>query len=197
MQNQVEMAGAPFGRGMAAIIMTFFGFVWLAWGLSTTATASNFSTALWVAFLVATVVLFAFAVATLRRGKSLMKAQGTSRREFWSQRGKAFRIVTIFEVLSIIIAIVLANKFHRPDLIAVGISFVVGLHFIPLGRVFDSPAYYAVGSLIAVWDIVSIAVAKPSGSGPFAAVGTGVILWTTAIAVLVRSVRLARGVNVS
>ena len=191
-ENQAETAGAVFGRGMAAIIMSFFGFVWLAWGLSARAAASNFPAALWVGFFAVAAVLMGFAIAAVRRGRALMKARGTSRREFWSKRGKSFRVVTIFEVLGIIVVIILANRFHRPDLIAVGISFVVGLHFIPLGSVFDSLAYYVVGSLIVVWDIVCVAAVKPSRSAAFAALGTGAILWATAIAVLLRSIRAAR-----
>ena len=197
MGNQSEMAGAVFGRGMAAIIMSFFGFVWLGWGFSAVAAVSNFPPELWAAFFIVTVVLLGFAIAAVRRGRTLMKAQGTSRREFWSQRGRLFRIVTILEVLGCVLVVVLANIFHHPGWIASGISFVVGLHFIPLGSIFDFPAYYFIGSLIAVWAILSVAALKPSNSTAFAALGTGVILWVTAIAVLFRSIRLARKLAMS
>jgi hypothetical protein len=190
--NQSEMAGAAFGRGMAATIMSFFGFVWLGWGFSAVAAVSNFPPALWAAFFIVTAVLMGFAIAALRRGRALMKAQGTSRQEFWSQRRRPFRIVTSLEVLGCVLVVVLANIFHRPDWIASGISLVVGLHFIPLGSIFDFPAYYFVGSLIAAWDILSVAALNSSNSTAFAALGTGVILWVTAIAMLFRSIRLAR-----
>lgn len=32
--NQAEMVGATFGRGVAAIISTAFGFIWPGWGFS-------------------------------------------------------------------------------------------------------------------------------------------------------------------
>jgi len=192
MENHAEMSGAAFGRGMAAIIMSFFGFVWLGWGFSAIADVSHFRWTAWAAFFVAGAVLMGFSIAAVRSGRALMKAHGTSRREFWRARGKSFRIVTIVEALGCIVVIVLANIFHRPEWIASGISFVVGLHFIPLARIFNFPAYYFIGGLIAAWDIVSVTVVKPSNSIALASLGTGAILWITAIVVMIRSIRGAR-----
>ena len=121
-----------------------------------------------------------------------MKAYGASRREFWGRRAKPFRVVTFLELLGIIVVIVLANKFRHPNMIAWGVSVVVGLHFVPLGKIFDFLGYYLVGGLIVVWDFLCIAATNSSDASAFAALGTGVILWATASAILVRSTRLAR-----
>ena len=42
MENQAEMAGAVFGRGMAAMIMSIFGFFWLAWSFATISAHVNY-----------------------------------------------------------------------------------------------------------------------------------------------------------
>lgn len=44
MERLAEMVVAAFGRGVAAIITTAFGFVWIGWGLLT---LGNLSLAIW------------------------------------------------------------------------------------------------------------------------------------------------------
>ena len=120
----------------------------------------------------------------------MISALGVTRSDFWQERHKAFGVVTVLEVVGCIVVVLLANVFQRPHLIAVGISLVVGLHFIPLGRIFGAASYYWVGSLIVVWDILTITALKSWNSTASAAIATGVILWATAIYVLVRSFRV-------
>ena len=187
MENQAATAGAAFGRGMAAIITTTFGFIWLGWGLGV---LGDLPAAIWAGHICAAVVLMAFAVTAVRRGRKMMRAQGVSRSDFWQKRRKAFRLVTVLESVGCVLVVILANVFRRPDLIAVGISFVVGLHFIPLGKIFGYASYYWVGSLIVVWDILTMTALKSWNPAASAAIATGVILWATAVYILVRSLRI-------
>lgn len=125
--------------------------------------------------------LMAFAVIAVRRGRKMVSVHGGLRNDFWQKRRKAFRIVTLLEVVGCIIVVVLANVFRRPDWVAVGISLVVGLHFLPLGRIFGVASYYWVGTLMVVWDILSMTALKLWNLTASAAIGTGLILWATAI----------------
>ena len=184
MENPAAMAGVVFGRGIAAIITTGFGFMWLGWGLSV---FPALPPAIWVVDVTVAVVLMAFAVTAVRRGRKMMKARGAPRDDFWQTRRKAFGIVTLLEVLGCIIVVVLANLYQRPDWIAVGISLVVGLHFLPLGRIFGVASYYWVGTLIVVWDILAIFALKSLNLTASAGIATGVILWAAAIHILVRA----------
>jgi uncharacterized membrane protein len=178
------MAGVAFGRGMGAIITTTFGFMWLGWGFSA---LRDLPVAVWVGCYLVAATLMALAVTAVRRGRKMMRAQAESRGDFWQKRRKAFGVVTGLEVVGCIIVVALANVFGRPDWIAVGISIVVGLHFLPLGRIFGFASYYWVGTLIVVWDILTITALKSWNWTPSAGIATGVILWATAIYVLVRS----------
>lgn len=187
MENQATTAGAAFGRGMAAIITTTFGFIWLGWGAGV---LRGLPAAIWAGYFCVAVALMALAVTAARRGRKMISALGVSRSDFWQERRKAFGVVTVLEVVGCVVVVMLANVFQRPDLIAVGISLVVGLHFIPLGRIFGAASYYWVGSLIVVWDILTITALKSWNSTASAAIATGVILWATAIYVLVRSFRI-------
>ncbi|MGB7494111.1 MAG: hypothetical protein WBR26_17215 [Candidatus Acidiferrum sp.] len=188
MENQAAMAGSAFGRGMAAIITTTFGFMWLGWGFG----VRGLPVAMWVGYFSVAAALMAFAVTAVRQGRKMMRAQGWSRSDFWQKRRKAFSIVTVLEVVGCIIVVIMANVFRRPDWIAVGISLVVGLHFLPLGRIFGAASYYWVGSLIVLWDILTITALKSWNLTASAAIATGVILWASAIYVLMRSVRIVR-----
>ena len=176
--NKAEMGGATFGRGMAAIITTAFGSIWLPWGFSV---LQGLPAAVWVGYFSVAAALMAFAVIAVRRGRKMMRVHGGLRNDFWQKRRKAFGIVTLLEVVGCIIVVVLANVFRRPDWVAVGISLVVGLHFLPLGRIFGFASYYWVGTLIVVWDILSITALKSWNLTASAAIGTGLILWATAI----------------
>lgn len=129
------------------------------------------------------------AVIVVRRGRKTMRTQGATRADFWRTRRKPFVIVTVLEVAGCSVAVILANLFHRPDWLAVGISLVVGLHFLPLGRIFEVVVYYWVGSLIVLWDILTIAASKSWNLTASASIPTGLILWATSIYVLVRSFR--------
>ena len=189
MNNQPEMAGMAFGRGVAAIITTGFGFIWLGWGLSE---IRNLPATVWVAHLSLAVALMAFAVTAVRRARKMIKAQGMSQDDFWRKRRKAFGFVTLFEITGCIAVVVLANLFRQPQSIAVGISLVVGLHFLPLGRVFGVASYYWIGSLIIAWDILTMTTSKPSNWTASAGIATGLILWASAINALVRSFGFVR-----
>jgi hypothetical protein len=188
-ENQAALAGAAFGRGMAAIITTTFGSMWLGWGLGV---LGGLPAVIWVGYFGMAAALMAFAVTTLRRGRKLMSAPTASRSDFWQTRRKPFGIVTVLEVVGCIIVVVLANVFRRPDWIAVGISLVVGLHFLPLGKIFGAASYYWVGSLIVVWDMLAITAMRSWNLTASAAIATGVILWTSTIYVLIRSRRVVR-----
>jgi len=188
MRNQAEILDAAFGRGLAAVITTCFGFIWLGWGLSE---IRDLPGAIWVAHVSLAAALMVFAIAAVRRSRKLMRAQGVSRGDFWQKRRKPFGIVTILEVGGCVIVVMLANLFRRPDWIAIGISLVVGLHFLPLGKVFAVASYYWVGSLIVIWDILTMTTSWNWTAS--AGIATGLILWAAALHALVRSFGLVLG----
>ena len=102
---------------------------------------------------------------------------------FGRRDGRPFGIVTLLEVVGFNIVLVLANVFRRPDWVAVSISLVVGLHFLPLGRIFGFAPYYWVGTLIVVREILTITALtwNLTTSAGIGTIGTGLILWATAV----------------
>lgn len=187
MENQAETAGAAFGRAIGAVITAFFGFVWFAWGFSA---FRHIPLAIEVGYFSMALVLMVVAVMAVRRGRKMMTAPGVQRSDFWEKRGKAFGIVLGLEFVGCFILVALVNAFHRPDWTAAAISFVVGLHFLPLGKIFEFPAYYWVGSLMVASDILTVTALKSWNPIASACFATGAILWTAAIYILVRSFRV-------
>ena len=134
-----------------------------------------------------------FAVRAVRRGRQQLKALGADRRAYWAKKGPRFGIITALEWVGCGIVVALALGFHRMDLLAVGISLVVGAHFLPLASLFDFPVYYVTGVAIILCDVVSVARFHGHALTAMSGIVTGAILWLTAISALVFSRRQLPG----
>ncbi len=189
-----QAAGAAFGLGMGALIMTIFGFTWLGWGFSAVET---FTVTRWIIFYLAALALLAASIQALRRGKAQMKAHPAEGGDFGSGAQKKFRVIGMLEAAGCGMVMFLTVFFHRLDLLPLGISLVVGLHFIPLADLFHFRAYYATGIVIILCDVVSWAVFKADGITISVGLATGSILWLTAIYALARARKFSRSVATS
>jgi hypothetical protein len=178
---------STFGSGLPAVIMTVFGFIWLGWGFSANAAFTDFSSnralpaARWITFYVAFLVLLGLAIQALRRRKAGMRTLSVQRAEFWARTGKKLKVVSMLEGSGCALVALLCVVFHRTDLLAAGISLVVGLHFLPLASLMRFPAYSAAGIAIILCDVLSIALLRSEAITFAAGVATGAILWVIAI----------------
>lgn len=187
MGNQVETAAVAYGRAVAAMISASFGCGWLGWGFAAIPGLPGW---IWLGYSSVATALVAIALAALRRGGRIVKAQPGAWSSFWQQRRRAYRLLTVVEALGCGIVVLMANLLRRPDWIAVGLSLVVGLHFLPLGRILGAASYYWVGSLIVVCDILTVTALKWWNPTATAGVGTGVVLWAGSVYALVQSFRV-------
>ena len=173
--------------------MIVFGFIWLGWGFSANAAFTDFAlnralpATRWISFYVAFLVLLGLALQTLRREKVKMKTTSVQRAEFWSRTAPKLKLVSMLEGSGCALVVFLCVMFHRTDLLAAGISLVVGLHFLPLASLTRVRAYYAAGSVIILGDVLSIALLRSDAITFCAGVATGGVLWITAIYTLLRS----------
>ncbi len=182
-----QPVASAIGLSMAAIIMTIFGFIWLGWGLSVSKAFTDFSAnrlfpaARWITFYLLFLALLGISVQALRRANARWKALAFQPDDLRSRFNKPFRVITFFEGTGCVVVVLLAVVFHRLDLLAVGISLVVGLHFLPLGRLFQFSAYYVAGVAIILCDLVSVAVLRAEAITLAAGIATGLVLWITAV----------------
>ena len=172
---------------MAALIMAIFGFVWLGWGFSVSSAFTEFSSGAvlpatrWLSFYAVFICLLGLSISALRKGKKRMKAQFISPEDFRSRFGKQFKIITLTEGIGCGIVVLVALAFHRLDLIAAGISLVVGLHFLPVARLFRFSPYYVTGMTIILSDLLSVLLLQGQSITFAVGVATGTVLWLMAV----------------
>jgi hypothetical protein len=193
----LRSAGTAFGLSIAAIVMGTFGFAWLCWGyamspLIAVSSAGALPWAGWIVLYIVFLTLLSLALVALRRSRRQVKAAVTNSGYFRDHFGKQFRLISILEVVGIGIVVFLAVYFHRTDLLAAGISVVVGVHFLPLARLFRLPAYHATGIAVVLCGLLSMMFLHGNDIAFAAGIGTGLALWITAGYVLRRSRRLLR-----
>lgn len=90
-----------------------------------------------------------------------------------------------------IVAFTLA-RLHLDAYIPSAITAIVGLHMLPLARLFRYPLHYATGGLLVAWAATSALFVPTAQLQGIAAFGTGILLWLSAAVTLVAAMRSAR-----
>lgn len=175
-------ATARYANGLAATMLAGLGFFWFGWGLGRAMPAAW---RLWLALYAATAILLWVAVRSWRAGKASLCATGAEAGAVsWQHDPGAFRRLLRAEAYACGLVVMLCLVTWRWNWLAAGIALVVGLHFLPLARLFRFPAYHATGIAIVVcvvYDAVHF-----EGVDMIGAVGatTGTVMWLTAIFML-------------
>ncbi len=181
------MTGMAFG----ALIMGFFGCVWLLWGLAAMNVRTPIIIAATIAFAASIwipgVVLLRNASHATKNAAPLSAAEEREQ----SRMGKMFGLVFVAEGLLIFLAVNVLNNLHLGDYAISAIAAVVGLHFLPLARLFRRPMYYVVGTIMTVAALVSIAI---PASIRISALSTtiSVIIWLTCVLITRKGFALGR-----
>jgi hypothetical protein len=176
----VSRGAAPLqGRAIGALICGVFGAIWMFEAVYFGAVATPVS--LTITALLATIFVAwpASKVYSLGRG-----AGSSARASNWAEISKAYwTIVAVESVACIVAANVLAN-IGRPDLMPQFIGAIVGIHFLPLAKIFKAPIYNWTGAVMVLGVLASFVI--PAGSfRNLAAYGIcGYSLWATAIVIL-------------
>lgn len=104
--------------------------------------------------------------------------------------GRYFVLIDAGQAVAIVVAVYGLVKAGVPELIPSVACLVVGLHFLPLARIFDVPLYWWSGALlilVAAGGIAAVAYGAPIGV-VLAMVGlpAAAVLWATSLAVACR-----------
>lgn len=174
-----------------ALLMGFFGCLWLGWALG--------SMNLRAPFVIAAVVAFAAsvwipAVVLLRNGSRAAKDAGplTAEEERQQSRmGRIFGLIFAAEGVLIFLAINVLNNLHLGDYAISAIAAVVGLHFLPLARLFHRPMYYVVGTIMTLAALASIAIPVSVRISALSAT-MAVIVWGTCVLITRKGFALGR-----
>lgn len=170
-------------------MLTMFGAGWLAWGLSM---ANAFTLTVGVLFSIVEIILLGCSGYFIWKGRSLRKKYPSSPSAATRTMNKQFMIVVVLEFATIAILVVIASALQRPDLAPFLIAVVVGLHFLPLAKVFRSRIYYVLGIAITLWCIACWILFRSNALMASTGIGTGIMLWATSACVLFRARRIVR-----
>ncbi len=181
------MTGIAFG----ALIMGFFGCLWLGWALG--------SMNLHAPLVIAAVLAFAASlwIPALRLLRNGMRAEKQAapltpeeQRE-QSRMGRNFGLIFGAEGLLIFLAINVLNNLHLGDYAICAIAGIVGLHFLPLARLFRRPMYYVVGVIMTIAALASIAIPMSIRISALAATMSA-ILWVTCVLITRKGFAIGR-----
>lgn len=166
-------AASRAGRSIGAMVVTGFGGVWLALWASAEFQPPWIQLAA-IAFVAA--VLFASALRVYRRNKfALARLKGTPDER---RRSRMFNIINAAQWIAIGVVVTLLLASGNSRYILPSVICIIGLHFLPLGRLFAYRPHYVVGLFIAAWPFIYVPIGGATSSlGPL---GIGVALWASA-----------------
>ncbi|MFZ0960753.1 MAG: hypothetical protein WAO35_07580 [Terriglobia bacterium] len=177
-------AQTVIGAGRGTLITGIAGAGWLAWGLSE---ARAFNGIVGPALGFTELFLLVGSIYVIRQGRRLRQQYGPVPASMRRATLKPFLLVLLVEVLAISLVLVLAYRLRRADLGADWCALVVGLHYLPLAKIFRAPILGVLGTLITLWCLLAWALFRPHALLISAAMGTGILLLAACVAGLLRA----------
>ncbi|WP_157018199.1 hypothetical protein [Cryptosporangium arvum] len=171
MELRPEQGGR--GRGVAAVIEGFFGAMWFGWA---TSDAPGWLLPVLIAGSVAGLAVVVLGVVLAKRspaGSSPMADPAVRKR---------YNIIVAIEFGLIFAGAAVLGQVAE-DYIAAWIALIVGLHFVPLGRVFAQRLLEVAGWVITAAAIVAgvVALTTDADTSTVAGVGAGTTLVVTGV----------------
>ena len=177
MEQATAAANAAVGRASGGLFMSLFGGVWAGYGADVRWGPPGWVFGGLVAVLLAAGCLWLRRHALPHAVATDGTAEAAMRRGF--RRVNVVQWIAIFAVAQGLIAL------HRQAWVLPAVMATVGLHFLPLARLFRYPAHAWTGLALLAWSLAYPwlgGVAEPqSFCGPL---GAGLILWAAAARVL-------------
>jgi hypothetical protein len=176
------------GSARGALICAFFGSAWMYWAV----VFSGNPTPAWFSIVtVPAVALIAWAFLRVRAVRQLpssaaeLEHSRAFRKFFWVDVGIEWGLggVAVFALV----------RFGRGDLIPPVLGVIIGLHFLPLVKIFRAPLYYWTGGIMVVAALGSLLMHGGYIRNIFVCAAVGLTLWATSVAVLYRTSAALRG----
>jgi hypothetical protein len=181
-----------FGAGIGALVLTGAGALW-----SVVALMFRADTAAWEYAVVALPVLALAAlavsrmVAVARHPKpELPDASKIEGARQGRRIGMLFASVLLVEAVLIAVASVLLQHFHRPLLIPVAVMAIVGVHFVPLARVFGIRTYRVTGIVLVGLAAGSLWIHDEATRVFALSLASALVLWLSAAVVVMQHVHV-------
>lgn len=165
-----------------ALVLGFAGAAWGGWAHD--GSPASWSLPLTIGSLVGLLLAGVAGVRTFRHreGESAMR-EANGRRSY-------YRAVAV-EVALIVLGVAGLDLARHPEYLAAWILFVVGVHFVPLGRLFRVPGLTVAGVLLPVVAVAAAVLGATGHAAPAAVAGTGglVVMLVVGAVALYQSMR--------
>ena len=171
------------GRTIGAIVCTGFGAYSMYWW--TVAAIPHRRTGWFIAIAGVSAILLVWSITELSALFHMPRSVVDTRRRRRYRIG--FGIIVVTEVAAIILGGPILAHLHREDLYPQWVDLVVGIHFLPLGKLFQLPLYYAAGLVISLFALGSLLFPPGDLRPAVNAAGTGLTLWITAVIILIKN----------
>jgi hypothetical protein len=160
------------GATIGASIMGGFGGVWLFLGLLSAGLPWVVAAGLGLSGLAGGVLVG----SRLRRALPLPVTEpGPEKRRM----DRWFHVVNVVQWIAIFLAALLLRRAGQAEWIVPAVGAIVGLHFLPLARIFGSPSHRWTGLAMMGWVAACAPIASPARDAAVAT-GLGLILWASA-----------------
>lgn len=173
------------GYGNGAVIIALMGSGWALIGLYHHVVAL-------VCILSIPILLIALGIKFIRTGNRLRSREALpTATEIAAERSLQKRFIWIFagEGIAIFLAVNVLAKIGKSFFLIPTIGIIVGLHFLPLARVYGRPLFYWSGAVQILFCVITGFVRRsdPAGLNIITALGMAIILWATMFIVLMRA----------
>jgi hypothetical protein len=173
------LIGSPFPlrfRARGALINALFGTVFMFEGLI----FGGIATPVWLVTIALPAVLIigraAIQMKTLRN-----QVRSSADLQSWKAIAIPFWIDTAAEWLLVAGGVIVLARLRRYGLIPQWVALIVGLHYFPLGKLFNTRRFYALGLALVLVALGSLLLPAGNIRNVVACMGAGLCLWTTAV----------------
>jgi hypothetical protein len=171
-----EQSASRASAAIGSMIFSIFGSAWLiAWSVKT----FGVKPIPWALIAILGMSIFLSAVRQFKRNQDAHAAESDSPES--KRLSRVFSIVNIGQGVAILVAVNVTNNLGHKEWFIPVFIFIVGAHFLPLAVVFKATRHYVTGIAMILLAILYPHFASGGPANPVGCLGTGLILWASAI----------------
>jgi hypothetical protein len=174
-------AGQLKASARGGLICALFGSAWMYWAV----VFSGHPTPLWFsAVSLPAITLTIWAILRILAFRHLISSAADLQR--WKSFRKFLWIDSVIEWALVGIGTFLLSRIGRYDLIPQLFGLIIGLHFVPIAKVFHLPSYYWVSAIMIVGELSSLLMPRGDMRNIVGCACIGLTLWMNGLIILSR-----------
>jgi hypothetical protein len=174
-------AGQLKASARGGLICALFGSAWMYWAVI----FSGHPTPIWFfAVSLPAITLTIWAILRILAFRHLISSAADL--QHWRSFRKFLWIDSLIEWVLVGVGSFLLSRIRRYDLIPQLFGLIIGLHFLPIAKVFRLPNYYWVGAIMIAGELSSLLIPRGEMRNIVGCACIGLILWINGLIILTR-----------